>query len=156
MKAKWFSIFSLVLVFAVAFSAVSPAYAQPTLKFKGGGHVEESPNGIYIVQLINDPVVAYQGDVPGYRATKPERGQKIDPNNRDVVKYAGYLKGKHDEALRRSGGTKVYDYVYSFNGFAARMSVDQANKLLSADGVLIVNPDTLNTVDTSSTPGFLG
>jgi hypothetical protein len=156
MKAKWFHLFSLVLVFAVAFSTVSPASAQPGLKFKGGGHVEESPNGVYIVQMINDPVVGYTGDVPGYPATKPEKGQKINPNHKNVVKYAGYLKGKHDEALKKAGGNKLYDYVYSFNGFAAQMSVEQANKLLSLDGVLIVNPDTLHTVDTSSTPSFLG
>lgn len=156
MKAKWFSVFSLVLVLAVAFSVVSPASAQPSLKFQGGGHVEESPNGVYIVQMINDPVVGYTGDVPGYAATKPPKGEKINPNNRDVVRYVGYLKGKHDDALRRAGGNKLYDYVYSFNGFAARMSVEQANKLLSVDGVLVVNPDALHTVDTSSTPSFLG
>src|SRR5215210_5213720 len=110
MKAKWFNIFSLLLVLAVAFSAVSPAYAQPSLKFKGGGHVEESPNGVYIVQMINDPVVAYKGDIKGLKATKPSKGQKIDPNSGDVVKYVGYLKGKHDEALSKAGGNKLYDY----------------------------------------------
>ncbi|HEY3474976.1 MAG TPA: S8 family serine peptidase, partial [Anaerolineales bacterium] len=114
------------------------------------------PNGVYIVQMINDPVVAYQGDVPGYRATKPARGQKINPNSSDVTKYVGYLKGKHDEALRRVGGQKLYDYVYSYNGFAAKMTVEQANKLSFVDGVLLVSPDELQTMDTSSTPSFLG
>lgn len=156
MKAKWFNVFSLLLVLAVAFSAVSPVSAQPSPKFKGGGHVEESPTGVYIVQMINNPVVAYTGDVPGYKATKPAKGQKIDPNGRDVVKYAGYLKNKHDEALKKAGGQKLYDYVFTYNGFAARMSVEQANKLLSVDGVLVVNPDQIYTMDTSSTPGFLG
>lgn len=156
MKAKWFSLFSLLIVFAVAFSAVSPASAQPSLKFRGGGHVEESPNGVYIVQMINAPVVAYTGDVPGYSATRPPRGEKIDPNNRNVTRYAGFLRGKHDDALRRVGGEKLYDYVYTYNGFAARMSQEQASKLLSVDGVLVVNPDQIYTMDTSSTPSFLG
>ncbi|HEX5838413.1 MAG TPA: S8 family serine peptidase [Anaerolineales bacterium] len=156
MKAKWFSIFSLVLVLAVAFSAVSPVGAQPSLKFKGGGQVEESPNGVYIVQMVDEPVVAYQGGIRGFRATKPAPGQKINPNSPDVVKYAAYLKGKHDQALSRAGGSKLYDYVYSYNGFAARMTVEQANKLLSVEGVLVVNPDQIYSVDTSSTPGFLG
>jgi hypothetical protein len=30
--------------------------------------------------------------------------------------------------------------VYSFNGFAARLSVDQANKMASVEGVLLVTP----------------
>jgi len=159
MKAKWFHIFSLVLVLTVAFSAVAPVSAQPNLKANGGGHgapVEESPNGVYIIQMINDPVVAYQGDVPGFRATKPPKGEKINPNNRDVVRYVGYLNGKHNEALGKVGGNKLYDFVYSFNGFAAQMSVEQANKLISVDGVLVVSPDALQTMDTSSTPTFLG
>ena len=156
MHRKAFSILSLVLVLVVALSAVVPVSAQPSLKFKGGGQVEASPNGVYIVQMINDPVVAYKGEIRGLRATKPNPGQKIDPNNGDVVKYAAYLNGKHNEALSKVGGNKLYDYVYSFNGFAAKMSLEQAQKLLSVDGVLVVNPDQLHTVDTSSTPTFLG
>src|SRR5215207_1136716 len=156
MYRKTFSVLSLVLVLAVAFSAVVPVSAQPSLKFKGGGQVEASPNGVYIVQMINDPVVAYKGEIRGLRATKPNPGQKIDPNNGDVVKYAAYLNGKHNEALSKVGGNKLYDYVYSFNGFAAKMSLEQAQKMLSVDGVLVVSPDELRTVDTSSTPTFLG
>src|SRR5688500_1166305 len=156
MHRKAFSILSLVLVLVVALSAVVPVSAQPSLKFKGGGQVEASPNGVYIVQMINDPVVAYKGEIRGLRATKPNPGQKIDPNNGDVVKYVAYLNGKHNEALSKVGGNKLYDYVYSFNGFAAKMSLEQAQKLLSVDGVLVVNPDQLHTVDTSSTPTFLG
>jgi hypothetical protein len=156
MYRKVFSVLSLVLVLAVAFSAVAPVSAQPSLKFKGGGQVEASPNGVYIVQMINDPVVAYKGEIKGLRATKPNPGQKIDPNSGDVVKYVAYLNGKHNEALSKVGGDKLYDYAYSFNGFAAKMSLEQAQKLLSVDGVLVVNPDALHTVDTSSTPSFLG
>nr|MDQ3005576.1 S8 family serine peptidase [Chloroflexota bacterium] len=156
MYRKVFSVLSLVLVLAVAFSAVVPVSAQPNLKFKGGGQVEASPNGVYIVQMLNDPVVAYKGEIQGLKATKPKPGQKIDPNNGDVVKYAAYLNGKHNEALSRVGGNKLYDYVYSFNGFAAKMSHEQAQQLLAVDGVLVVNPDALYNVDTSSTPSFLG
>jgi subtilisin family serine protease len=156
MHRKAFSILSLVLVLVVALSAVVPVSAQPSLKFKGGGQVEASPNGVYIVQMINDPVVAYAGGIPGLRATKPARGQKINPLSSDVVRYVGYLDSKHNEALNRVGGQKLYDYRYSFNGFAAKMSLEQAQKMLSVDGVLVVNPDRLHTVDTSSTPTFLG
>src|SRR5215207_3159414 len=156
MYRKYFSIVSLLLVLAVAFSAVSPAFAQPSLKFNGGGHVEESSNGVYIVQMINDPVVAYTGDIRGLRATKPRAGQKIDPNSSAVVTYVSYLDAKHNEALGKVGGQKIYDYHYSFNGFAAKLSVDQANKLNSVDGVLVVSPDAIYTMDTSSTPSFLG
>ena len=39
----------------------------------------------------------------GYKATKPaKKGEKIDPNSPDVVKYASYLDSRHD-AVRRQG-----------------------------------------------------
>ena len=36
--------------------------------------------------------------------------------------YAQYLEARHDEALSRAGGRKLYAYRYSFNGFAARLT----------------------------------
>src|SRR5829696_2639605 len=101
MYRKIFSMLSLVLVLAVAFSAVAPAYAQPSIKPGKGGQVEESFNGVYIVQMADSPVVAYKGGINGLRATAPRNGQKIDPNGSDVVNYVSYLKGKHDNALSK-------------------------------------------------------
>src|SRR5687767_785895 len=156
MYRKAFSVLSFVLVLAVAFSAVAPVAAQPNLRPGRGGQVQESPNGVYIVQMINDPVVAYRGGINGLRPTKPAPGQKIDPNSPAVVAYVRYLDSKHNEALSKTGGQKLYDYRYSFNGFAAQMTLEQANKMAGVDGVLVVNPDSLQTMDTSSTPTFLG
>jgi subtilisin family serine protease len=111
----------------------------------------------YIVQFLEKPVVAYDGGVAGLPATKPGKGRKVDPDASDVVRYAGRLKGKHDDALAAvGGGRKLYDYVYSFNGLAAKLTETQAAALAKVDGVLAVTPDELRTVDTSSTPGFLG
>lgn len=155
MYRKIFSMFSLVLVLAVAFSAVSPVSAQPSMKSKGGD-ITESPNGIYIVRMIDNPVVAYKGDIKGLKATAPKQGQKIDPNSPAVVNYVSYLTSKHDSALAKVGGEKIYDYVYSFNGFAARMSLSQAKKLAGVDGVFSVSADEEFTMDTSTTPDFLG
>jgi len=156
MHRKTFSIFSLVLVLVMALSAVSPAAAQPSLKSNNGGNVQESPNGLYIVQMADNPVVAYKGGINGLRATAPRNGQKIDPTSSDVINYVSYLNTKHDQALARVGGQKVYDYNYSFNGFAAKLTLDQANKLAVQDGVLAVSADQTYTIDTSSTPTFLG
>jgi hypothetical protein len=155
MYRKVFSIFSLVLVLAVAFSAVAPAYAQPSMKSQGGV-LEESPNGVYIVQMLDKPVVAYDGGISGLKATKSKNGQKIDQYSNDVVKYVAYLDGKHNEAVNKVGGNKLYDYRFSFNGFAAKMTLAQANKMVGVNGVLTVSPDQLYSVDTSSTPSFLG
>ncbi len=74
-----------------------------------------------------------------------------------MKKYADYLRGAHAATLKRvGGGQKLYDYVYTYNGFTARLTEAQATKLEKLESVLAVAEDELHTVDTSSTPSFLG
>jgi subtilisin family serine protease len=134
--------------------AVPPALSAPDAQPPGQAKRESK---IYIVQMADPPVVAFTGGVAGLRATKPSRGQKIDPNSPQVVRYVEFLTAKHDDALLRVGGArKVYSYKYSFNGFAAELSAAQAEALRDLPGVLSVQKDEARSLDTSSTPGFLG
>jgi len=113
-------------------------------------------NGVYIVQMLAAPAVSYSGGIAGYNATAPRHGRKIDPLASDTVRYVGYLKNKHDEALRKvGGGQKVYDYGISYNGFAAKLTAKQAVAIKKQAGVLAVTPDEMVSQDTSSTPHFL-
>jgi hypothetical protein len=155
MKAKWFSIFSTVLVLAVALSVAAPASAQPSPDLEVGNVIEKSPNGIYIVQMADKPVVAYEGDIKGLKATKPEKDKKINPNSAAVKDYVSYLVSKHDETLAKVNGKKVRDYVYSYNGFAAELTEAQALSLSKSPLVLSVEADVLMQMDTSRTPDFL-
>jgi subtilisin family serine protease len=149
-----FLILTLVLTFSPSVLAQGNVPADG--KQAGTVSVTESVNGIYIVQMADNPVVAYEGDIKGLKATKPKAGGKIDPFSPAVVDYVNYLTGKHNEALSKVGGQLVYHYSYSYNGFAAAMSLDQANKLAKVDGVLAVAGDEFYTADTSTTPDFLG
>jgi subtilisin family serine protease len=117
----------------------------------------KASGGLYIVQLAGEPAVAYTGDVPGLRATKPAPGQKINPFSNDVVKYVGHLNARHDAALAAVGAAgKAYSYAYTFNGFAASLTPEQAAKLAQQPGVLSVTPNEVQYLETSSTPSFLG
>src|SRR3954469_5362131 len=114
-------------------------------------------SGTYIVQMRQAPAVAYKGGVAGYKATSPDKGQKIDPFAPDTVRYVDYLKGQHNGALAKVGGaSKLYDYAFSYNGFAARLTPDQATRLAQQADVVAVSPDEVMTADTSTTPHFLG
>ncbi len=114
-------------------------------------------NQVYIVQMDDDPVTAYRGGARGYVATKPGKGQKINPNDPKVYSYMGYLASRQDAALAGvGGGKKLYNYGYVFSGFAAEMTAAQAQKLAKAPGVLAVTKDEVRKLDTSSTPTFLG
>ncbi len=168
MNRKIFNILSLFIALAMAFSAVSPAAAQPTIKpvsdsvaaklgGAAGAKVTESPNGVYIVQMLRAPVAGNEGNTFGFGATKPAQGQKINNSSPDVINYRAQLNQEHDAVLAQvSGARKLYDYNTTFNGFAAKMSLADANKLAGTAGVANVTPDSIRTVDTSSTPSFLG
>jgi Peptidase inhibitor I9 len=132
-------------------AVVSVVAAVPA---SGGGRADASAT--YIVELVQAPVAGYEGGISGYAATKPGTGKKLDASSPAAQRYAGYLQDKHDTALDRVGGDKVYDYSTVFNGFAAKLTSEQANALEAQSGVLTVEKAELLHVDTSSTPAFLG
>lgn len=146
----------LVLALILGLMAgVFPAGAAPGEP--GTRQPGEAANGVYVVQMLDAPATAYTGGTAGIPATKPAKGKKIDPNDPNVLRYNAYLDAKHDEALSRAGGgRKLYDYHFSFNGFAAKLSPDQAGRLARQPGVLAVTPDQVHYADTSNTPTFLG
>lgn len=114
-------------------------------------------NNLYIVQLAEMPVTAYSGGIKGLAATKPARGQKLDPNAPAVVNYMAYLAGRQDAVLRSVGGAgKAYSYGYVFNGFAAALTEQQAQRLATTKGVIAVSKDETRPLDTATTPTFLG
>ena len=114
-------------------------------------------NNAYIVQLAEPPVTAYSGGIGGYAATRPNKGQKIDPDHPKVAGYMGYLTSRHNAAMGSVGANKkLYSYGYVFNGFAAELTDAQAQKLAQMPGVLAVTKDEARALDTSTTPTFLG
>lgn len=144
----------------VAFGLVGLAHAQEQeleVAQAGPQKAQAAAAATYIVRLREAPVVAYDGSVPGYRATKPGKGRKIDPEDKDVVAYAGYLKNKHDAVLKGNGnGQKVHSYVYTFNGFAAKLTGAEVVKLQASPDVVSVWRDEELKLDTNRTPAFLG
>src|SRR5215210_2713021 len=145
MHRKWLrAVAALTVLVAVGVTAATSGSAAQSTR-------------TYIVQMVQQPVVAYAGGVAGVEATKPAKGEKVDPDSAKVTKYVSYLAGKHDAALAKVGGArKLYDYAFSYNGFAARLTEGQAAALQKQSGVLSVTEDELQEVDTSSTPAFLG
>jgi len=143
-----------LMAFSVPFGGLT--YAAPGENAAPAAS-EKAQGNLYIVQMVDEPVVAYEGEIAGLRATKPKAGEKVNPLSPAVLAYKDYLNSRHDAALNAvGGGRKIYDYHFSFNGFSAELSVDQAAKMTSVDGVLLVSPNEIVTIDTSSTPTFLG
>lgn len=112
----------------------------------------------YIIQMQGDPVVAYDGDIKGLKATRPGKGKKLDPKSKAVIAYQEHLRGKQDAALQRAGvdtRKKLYNYTVTFNGFAARMTEAQADLLRASTDVIAVTEDKKYKLNTVSSPEFL-
>jgi subtilisin family serine protease len=139
---------SIPVTTVVAAPAANEAKAAARNKFT---------NNAYIVQLAEQPVTAYTGGIKGLQATKPKTGQKIDPYSPAVVNYRSFLESRQEAILASvGGGKKLHSYAYVFNGFAAELTAEQAAKLAQTKGVLAVTKDEARSVDTSSTPDFIG
>ena len=112
----------------------------------------------YIVQLAEPPAVTYGGKPGGLDATRPAHGQRFDPNSSHVRQYTRKLTDDHDRLLQSIGAyaDKLYSYRYAFNGFAARLTSIQAQKLRSNRNVLRVWEDRMRYLYTNDSPTFLG
>jgi subtilisin family serine protease len=160
MKNRVFTIFALIALLLM----YVPASAQGTDLRASDAQLQQiasakAEDNVYIVGLFQDPVVAYDGNIPGLAATRPERGMKINPNSGKVQRYVAHLRGQHNQLLNSVGANvdhKIYDYVYSLNGFAAVLTPAQAVALQANPEVAMVWADELHQPTTDNSPDFLG
>ena len=111
----------------------------------------------YIIQLVDQPVLAYDGKVAGLKATRPAAGTRLNVNAGDVQKYVAYLNSKQSSVAATVPAAKVtYRYKLSLNGFAAWLTDDELAKLVTNPGVRAITADEAVPLDTSYTPKFLG
>ena len=76
------TISALALVAASLAGLSVPASGSPSAT--AGPAAESSKSGatVYIVQMADDPVVAYEGGRAGYAATAPRQGEHVEPEQR--------------------------------------------------------------------------
>ncbi|MBE9479219.1 MAG: protease inhibitor I9 family protein, partial [Chloroflexi bacterium] len=160
MRRKFFSLFGLIVILSMLIALpgfadgpdvgpIPPDALEAILSAKG-------EPAVYIVQLTDNPVIAYDGDISGLAATKPDRGDHINPNSAKVKKYVKFLDSKHADALAIAGGEKFYDYFYSFNGFAAVLTPSQAVTMAKLPDVVMLFKDEFKFPVTDNSPEFLG
>ena len=150
------AVFTLVAVLAAGSSAPASAEPDPTTLPEQTAKGEAT---VYVVQMAEDPIVAYEGGEPGLAGTKPQGGQHVNPNSAAVRRYADFLDDRHAAVLAAAGApadARFYDYRFSFNGFAAVLTPVQAARLASQPGVLAVSVDERREPLTDNTPAELG
>jgi len=142
----------LITAFATAAALAVPAIAETAFQVSG----DRSP---YVVIMDDDPVVAYEGEIPGLPATKPDKGKKVNPNSAAVKKYQDHLDGQRGKARAGAGidaSQVVATYDFALTGFAALLTQAEAEKLRTQKGVAAVIRDELRQLHTDTSPDYLG
>src|SRR5687768_3990112 len=94
---------SLALAAALLAALSVPASGAPPGSGPAATDSTKSGATVYIVQMADDPVVAYEGGRPGYARTAPSAGAKANPNSANVRRYQDFLNRTHADALRAAG-----------------------------------------------------
>ena len=152
-----FGLLALTTVCASAVAASATATAGPPSapETVASAGVAKSPNGVYIVELKDQPVVSYEGGTPGLAPTAILPGANLDKTSADVRSYVSHLDQRRAAVLSTvQGAHKIQDYNYATAGFAAAMSQQQATKLAGRSDVLFVVPDSVVKADDYQTPTF--
>ncbi len=132
----------LLISLTIGATTVALGSIPPLAEAAGSG-----PSSTYIVQLTSQPVAS----------SKLDSQARLDVGSAAARQQGAQLAQDRKQILATvPGAKKIYDYQYTFNGFAARMTPAQAAKLERTPGVAAVWKDELRKLDTVSTPKFLG
>lgn len=147
---------------------VYPQY-ESAITSGGGSQIgsaqDESEVRVYIVQLRAPSAADYHATLtqklapttfaaPGQEQTRV----KLEKGSAAMQSYAARLEQDQGLVLQKAGGgvRQIYSYKYGLNGFAAKMSIAQAQKLEGLPEVLNVWEDEVRPLATRHSPGFLG
>ena len=133
------------------------AIALGLMVVTGVAGAQQAARKTYIVELADKPVATYNGSVNGYAATQPAAGRRLDVNATAVRAYIDYLDRQRSAPVAVIGSANVvHNYKVVFNGFSARLTDAEVQKLRATKGVKAITLDVPRTLDTNRTPAFLG
>ncbi|MGB5489766.1 MAG: S8 family serine peptidase [Woeseiaceae bacterium] len=154
-------VFGLLLVSATVLSSergVPEPYAPPIML---ADSEDPAASRVYIVQLQSPSVAEHYAIVSKTAAAAAaidKQRNRLDKTNLQLEAYRNKLTAEQDGVLAKAGRNvqKIYAYEYGLNGFAARMSVAQAEKLRNLPEVLNIWEDEIRPMALRSSPSFLG
>lgn len=163
----WLTLMALLIV--VGAVRPSPSVSADTAAAPESGRVYNETKGetepaIYIIQLVDDPLATYSGNVPGFAATSPQvtGARKLDSKSPASLAYEQYLADKQEafvtemnSLLERSVDIRFY-YRHAYNGIAAFLSPAEAAHVAQMDGVILLYREGLEEILTDAGPTFLG
>lgn len=155
------AVLSLVVGIFTGFMATDASQASPAAPVR---NLAVSETGLYIVRLQDPSVAAYTGGIKGLAATSPDAtsARRLDPTTAASQSYYNYLAGKQQgllDAMGNAFGREIeaaYQYLYTLNAVAVRISHAEALRAFDMPGVIAVYPDKLEELDTDMGPTLIG
>ena len=125
------------------------------------GSENDQQSKVYIVQLRSPSAAERQASLAKNLSAAPMAVRprlRFDRNNPRVKAWVAEIEDEQRRVIGNAGpGTReIYSYRYGLNGFAASMSVAQAQKLENDPEVLNVWEDEIRPMATRHSPVFLG
>lgn len=176
MQKTFLRLLSLVLIAGMLFSpavAQAPAPDLETYQFQAVDKFEMTEAELawvsevqrvegFIVQFEEPSLATYTGENSVFAAPERDSSGKIDVSSAASQAYLAHLNAGLDSAIQNSESIlgrdlEVYArYDVVLNGFAAKMSAQEAATLRQMEGVREVYPDEIWQPDTDTSPEFLG
>ena len=130
------------------------------LRSVGDPRRERAQQGLHRAARRASPRASYQGGISGFAKTAPAKGQRYNAHTGEAQQYAQRLVRPSTTRCWRSVGAsdkKLYSYVHTMNGFAAKLTRSQAAKLKKSKSVLQrLGRPAASRLDTNNTPSYLG
>ena len=129
------------------------------VQLAGGENQDQTK--VYIVQLRSPSAAERYATMTSKLLSAPmalKPRVRLDKNSPNVKAWVAENEDEQQRVLGKAGpgAQKIYSYRYSLNGFAARLSVAQAQKLEYDADVLDIWEDEIRPMATKHSPVFLG
>lgn len=121
-------------------------------------------SAIYMVQLSDASLAHYRGNIGGLQATSIQvtGAHKLDANAPASKAYLAYLAERRAGAIARASAavgrqlTIAFEYQATFNGFAAKMTPEEARAIATVAGVVRVERERMFELHTDAGPAWIG
>lgn len=175
MRVLKFALLTIVLLGLVTVVFASPGSQSPIkanrydVGLEGGRGIVVEPDAsdgpaAYIVVLTDPALASYRGGVGNLRPTSPAvtGAARLDASSAASLAYRDYLAQKQDAAIAQAQQTLGreldvrFRYQASLNGFAARMTPEEAARIARLPAVRYVEREQMYYPLTDAGPSWIG
>ena len=94
---------------------------------------------------LDQPIASYDGSTNGMAATRPKGGRKVRTDTDAAKRYRSFLTEVQDRIAGLVDAEVLQRFSVTLNGFSAKLTPTQAQRLERTTGVVSVVKDTLHT-----------